>query len=154
MLNFCVYSCPSQPKNEKLEALFLVICENPTAILSLIPTAILLVEPTLFCRVRVSTINLIVRLTTGLVVYLSPKYLPEAEVFYYVLIQPSPLSIWTGFFKFSSLKLSVWWLDFFPSLNWTFVGYTGSKNPVQTGKKYQFIKLQISNWRIWKIKFR
>ena len=45
-------------------------------------------------------------------------------------------------------------LDFFPSLNWIFVGYTGSKNPVQTGKKYQFIKLEISNWRIWKIQFR
>ena len=45
-------------------------------------------------------------------------------------------------------------LDFFPSSNWIFVGYTGSKKPVQTGKKYQFIKLEISNWRIWKIQFR
>ena len=45
-------------------------------------------------------------------------------------------------------------LDFFPSLKWIFVGYTGSKNPVQTGKKYQFIKLEISNWKIWKIQFR
>ena len=24
---------------------------------------------------------------------------------------------------------------FFPSLNWIFADYTGSKNPVQTGKK-------------------
>ena len=45
-------------------------------------------------------------------------------------------------------------LDFFPSLNWIFVDYTGSKTPVQTGKKYLFIKLEISNWRIWKIQFR
>ena len=31
---------------------------------------------------------------------------------------PNPLSIWTGFYKFSSLKLSVWWTGFF-SLVWT-----------------------------------
>ena len=38
-------------------------------------------------------------------------------------------------------------LDFWNSLvwNWIFVGYTGSKNPVQTRKKIQFIKLEISN---------
>ena len=28
-------------------------------------------------------------------------------------------------------------------MNWIFAGYTGSKNPVQTGKKIQFIKLEI-----------
>ena len=26
-------------------------------------------------------------------------------------------------------------------MNWIFAGYTGSKNPLQTGKKIQFIKL-------------
>ena len=36
-------------------------------------------------------------------------------------------------------------LDFFPSLNWIFAGYSGSKNPVQTGKNIQLIKLKISN---------
>ena len=36
-------------------------------------------------------------------------------------------------------------LDFFPSLNWIFSGYTGSKNRVQTRKKIQFIKLEILN---------
>ena len=45
-------------------------------------------------------------------------------------------------------------LDFFPSLNWIFAGYTGSKNPVQTRKKIQFIKIEISNWRISKIQCR
>jgi hypothetical protein len=40
-------------------------------------------------------------------------------------------------------------------MNWIFAGYTGSKNPVQTKKKkIQFIKLEISNWRISKIKCR
>ena len=34
-------------------------------------------------------------------------------------------------------------LDFFPILSWIFAGYTGSKNPVQTRKKIQFIKLEI-----------
>ena len=74
----------SNLKTRKLKALYLVICENPTAILSLISTAILLVEPTLFCRVRVSTINLIVKLTAGLVVYRRLKYSPEAKVFQYL----------------------------------------------------------------------
>ena len=32
-------------------------------------------------------------------------------------------------------------LDFFPSLNWIFAGYKGSKNPVQTRKKIQLIKI-------------
>ena len=48
--------------------------------------------------------------------------------------------------QFEIVSLMNW--IFFPSLNWIFVGYTGSNNPVQTGKKYQFIKLEISNWRI------
>jgi hypothetical protein len=39
-------------------------------------------------------------------------------------------------------------------MNWIFAGYTGNKNPVQTRKKFQFIKLELSNWRIPKIKCR
>ena len=31
---------------------------------------------------------------------------------------------------------------FFPSLNWIFADYTGSKNPVQTWKNIQFVKLE------------
>ena len=45
-------------------------------------------------------------------------------------------------------------LIFFPSLNWIFTACVAFKNPVQTRKKIQFIKLEISNWRIWKIQFR
>ena len=45
-------------------------------------------------------------------------------------------------------------LDFFPSLNWIFTACVVYKNPVQTRKKIQFIKLETSNWRIWKIQFR
>ena len=47
-------------------------------------------------------------------------------------------------FEISSLMN---WI-FFPSLNWIFAGYTGSKNPVQTRKKIQFIKLEILNSRM------
>jgi hypothetical protein len=39
-------------------------------------------------------------------------------------------------------------------MNWIFAGFIGSKNPVQTRRKKQFIKLEISNWRISKIKCR
>ena len=35
------------------------------------------------------------------------------------------------------------WIFFLDSLNWMFAGYTGSKNPVQTWKLIQFIKLEI-----------
>ena len=35
-----------------------------------------------------------------------------------------------------------------------FIGYRRQKNPVQNGKKIQFIKLDISTWRIAKIKCR
>jgi hypothetical protein len=35
-----------------------------------------------------------------------------------------------------------------------FTGYSRQKNPVQTRKKIQFIKLDISNWKIAKIKSR
>ena len=43
--------------------------------------------------------------------------------------------------QFEILSLINW--IFFLSLNWIFAGYTGSKNPVQTWKKIQFIKLEI-----------
>jgi hypothetical protein len=33
-------------------------------------------------------------------------------------------------------------------------GYSRQKNPVQTKKKIHFIKLDISNWKIAKIKCR
>ena len=36
-------------------------------------------------------------------------------------------------------------LSFFPYLNWIFAGYAGSKNPVKSREKIQFIKLEISN---------
>jgi hypothetical protein len=35
-----------------------------------------------------------------------------------------------------------------------FTDYSGQKNAVQTRKKMQFIKLDISNWKIAKIKCR
>ena len=47
-----------------------------------------------------------------------------------------PLSICTWVLTFSSSKFRVSWTLFFvPSLNLIFAGYTGSKNPVQTGGK-------------------
>ena len=55
-----------------------------------------------------------------------------------------------GFFKFSSLKFPIWWTDIFSQFELDFY----YKNPVQTRKKIQYIKLTISNWRIWKIQFR
>ena len=74
-------------------------------------------------------------------------------------------AMWLKIIHFSYLSALDFWhspvwnfkfdeLDFFPSLNWIFAGYTGSKNPVQTGKKIQFIKLEIWNWRMSKIKCR
>ena len=45
-------------------------------------------------------------------------------------------------------------LDFQSISNLNFTGYSRQKNPVQTGKKIQFIKLNISNWRIANIKCR
>ena len=72
--------------------------------------------------------------------------------------KPYPLSICTWFLLFFSLKYPVWWIS-----NWNFTGYSKQKNLVQTKtlfflqnpyfrKKIQFIKLDISNWRIAKIK--
>ena len=48
-----------------------------------------------------------------------------------------PLSICTWILQFSSLKYPVWW---------TWLSYRRQKNPVQTRKKIQFNKLDISNW--------
>ena len=45
-------------------------------------------------------------------------------------------------------------LDFFPSLNWIYTACVTCKNPVQTKKKIQFIKLSSSNRRMSKIKCR
>ena len=45
-------------------------------------------------------------------------------------------------------------LDFWSISNWNFTGYSRKKNPVQTRKKNPVIKLNISNWRIAKIKIR
>ena len=45
-------------------------------------------------------------------------------------------------------------LDFFPILNWMFTACVTCKNPVQTRKRIQFIKLKISNWRMSKINCR
>ena len=45
-------------------------------------------------------------------------------------------------------------LDFFPSLNWIFLPAVACKIQVWNRLKIQFIKLDISNWRIVKIKFR
>ena len=39
-------------------------------------------------------------------------------------------------------------------MNWIFAGYTGSKNPVQTRTKIQFIILELSNYMMSKIKCR
>ena len=40
----------------------------------------------------------------------------------YVYLWANPLSIWTGFFQFSSLKYRVWWTGFFSQFenNWIF----------------------------------
>ena len=45
-------------------------------------------------------------------------------------------------------------LNFFPSLNWIFIGCAACKKPVWIGLKIQFIILDISNWRIAKIQIR
>ena len=45
-------------------------------------------------------------------------------------------------------------LDFFPSLNWIFLPAVACKIQVWNRLKIQFIKLDISNWRIAKIKCR
>ena len=44
-------------------------------------------------------------------------------------------------------------LDFLSIWNLNFTGYNRQKNLVQTRKKVQFIKLDISNWRIGKIQW-
>ena len=62
------------------------------------------------------------------------------------------LSICTWFLTFSSLKFWVNRVDFFPSLKWIFTACVDCNNPFQTRKKIQFIKLDISNWRMSKIK--
>ena len=60
--------------------------------------------------------------------------------------QLNPLSVCTWLLKFFSFKFKVWSTGFFPTLNWTFNACVACKNPVQTRKKIQFIKLEISNW--------
>ena len=45
-------------------------------------------------------------------------------------------------------------LNSFPNLNWIFTACVVCKNPVQTKRKIQFIKLEISNWRMSKINCR
>ena len=45
-------------------------------------------------------------------------------------------------------------LDFFPSLKWIFLPAVACKIQVWNRLKIQFIKLDISNWRIAKIKCR
>ena len=62
----------------------------------------------------------------------------------------NPVSICNWFLQFSSLKYPDWWTCFLVN----FTGYSRQKNSLQTRKKIQFIKLDISNWRIAKIKFR
>ena len=58
----------------------------------------------------------------------------------------------TSYVSAICLKYLVWWTGFFfLSLNWIFAGYTGSKYLIQTGKKIQFIKFEISNWWMSKI---
>ena len=69
-------------------------------------------------------------------------------------IDPCPLSICTWFLQFSSLKYPVWWTRFFPSLNWIFLLAVACKIQVWNKLKIKFIKLDISNWRITKIKCR
>ena len=45
-------------------------------------------------------------------------------------------------------------LEFFPNLNWIFAGYIGSKNPVLSRTKFQFIKPEILNQIMSKLKCR
>ena len=55
------------------------------------------------------------------------------------------VSICTRILKYGVWKIEFDELDFFPSLNSIFAGYTGSKNLVQTWQKFQFIKLDFSS---------
>ena len=56
----------------------------------------------------------------------------------------TPIYICTWFLTLSGLIFWVWWNGFFFSkIELHFVGYTGSKNLVQTRKKIQCFKLEI-----------
>ena len=69
-------------------------------------------------------------------------------------IDTFPLSICTCYLQFSSLKYQVCVTGFFVYFKLEFTGYSRQKNPVQTRKKFQFILLDISNWKIVEIKCR
>ena len=57
----------------------------------------------------------------------------------------SAVSICTRILKYRVWKIEFDELDFLSISNSNFVGYTGSKNLVQTRQKFQFIKLDLSN---------
>ena len=63
-----------------------------------------------------------------------------------------PISIWTWFLQFSSLKYQVWWTGFLVYFKLEF--YRLQQAEKFSRKKIQLIKLDISNWRIAKIKCR
>ena len=110
---------------------------------------------------RIAPQHLSVFLNLGNLMAKDPERLGEADLLYRqaiamrndyvqvsftaIICHNSPIYLHSIFdileFEISSLMN---WI-FFPSLNWIFAGYRGSKNPVQTRKKIQFIKLEISN---------
>ena len=84
--------------------------------------------------------------------------LVKKRIFYYFLIfsHSEPLFICTEFLQSSSLKYTVWriWFLVYIFQTWILQAKVGRKNPVQTVKKIQFIKLDNSNRRMTKIKGR
>ena len=66
----------------------------------------------------------------------------------------NPQSVCTWFLQFSSLKYPVWWTWFLVYFKLEFYRLQQAEKSSSLGKPPQFIKLDISSWRIAKIKCR